>query len=75
MSINLDHDLIIFLQSASMAATEDDGLSAFSEGDLELGADYTNLVDIQAIEDAMSEGSILSFIDWDQVDQLIANVE
>ena len=59
-----------------MAATEDDALSDFSEGDFALGADYTDLVDIRQIEDVVSEnGSILSYIDWDQVDDLIAEAD
>ena len=37
---------------------------------------YTDLVDIQDIADAasVSEGSIMSFIDWDQVNDLIADI-
>lgn len=38
--------------------------------------DYTEMVDLQQIADAASLGgsSIMSFIDWDQVNELIADV-
>ena len=41
-----------------------------------LGSSYTELVDVREIADAasVSEGSVMSIIDWDQVDQLIADV-
>ena len=41
-----------------------------------LGASYTELVDVREIADAasVSEGSVMSIIDWDQVDQLIADI-
>ena len=56
-------------------ATEDDALSEFSESEIPLGGEYSDMVALQQIEDAMSEGSILSGIDWDQVDALIATVD
>jgi hypothetical protein len=38
---------------------------------------YTSLVDVHQLADAVSisEGSIMSYIDWDAVDQLIADVK
>ena len=41
-----------------------------------VGASYTDMVNVREIADAVSvsEGSIMSIIDWDQVDQLIADV-
>ncbi|XP_013396199.1 protein JBTS17 isoform X2 [Lingula anatina] len=62
------------------------GASVYAESDdldYLTGADYTNAVDIADIEGAatmtdlasVSSGSIMSVIDWDQVDQIIADVK
>ncbi len=42
-----------------------------------MGDDYTaavGLADLADIDSIVSSGSIMSFIDWDQVDDLIADV-
>ena len=68
-------------QRTSVTGTEL-GIAELAELDAELplGASYIDLVDIADVEDAadnmsgVSDGSVMSFIDWDQVDQLIADV-
>ncbi|XP_064625487.1 uncharacterized protein LOC135486550 isoform X2 [Lineus longissimus] len=62
---------------------DDDSLALGAEAIMSPGDDrsytdlpYTSLVDVQQLADAISvsEGSIMSVIDWDAVDQLIADV-
>ena len=47
-----------------------------SEDDLALGADYVTLVPVDELEVASAESaSVMSFIDWDQVEDIIADVQ
>ena len=66
--------MIVCWQGAAAAADFD--AAEMADMELQLGDDYTALVGVNDIMDAasMSEASILSYIDWDQIDHLIADV-
>lgn len=51
-------------------------MSDITELDQLLGDGYTSMVSIQDLAEikSVSSGSIMSFIDWDQVENLIADV-
>ena len=74
----IDQYVLFILQRRSVTATELDiaELADLDQDMIAVGASYTDMVDVQDIADAVSvsEGSIMSIIDWDQVDQLIAEV-
>ena len=66
-------------QGTSVAATSVDlsQLTELRDLDYLAGEDYTAAVNIDDLQDGvsvMSSGSIMSFIDWDQVEDLIADV-
>ena len=68
--------LCFLLQGASRTGTDIDMSELQELAGLEDDPYYTDLVDVQEIADvaSVSEGSIMSFIDWDQVNDLIADV-
>lgn len=43
--------------------------------DIPLGGEYIDQVDVDDIMEVGSTGSVMSFIDWDQIDELIADVK
>ena len=67
----------MFLLQRVGEAVKDVDVSDMSEIEYYIGdepEDYTALVDVGELAEiaSISEASVMSFIDWDQVDQLIA---
>ena len=66
----------MYFQWTSVTTTELDiaDLADLDPDAVPVEASYADIVDVQEIVDVVSEGSVMSIIDWDQVDQLIADV-